>query len=168
MVSVQVRLQLCLLVLAIVERAARIGAEALLSAYLQDFILGAYVRAAYRHWQRPMLMCHGMWIQVFIVDPYPDLRIAGCRLVVHLCGRMPDILKHFAVAYVRALKTGLDHRHAKVRPCALDTHAPSHTRMHTIRHTHTRTCSLQCKLWHVRSITLTPTLASGPTPSFAV
>ena len=56
-----------------------------------------------------------VFVQAFVVDPFPDLRLAGCELLVSFNARMPDLMKHFAVGFVKALRTGLDHRHSRVR-----------------------------------------------------
>lgn len=92
--SEEVRLLLCNLLACICNRTAAIGSEALLTPYLQEFVFALYA---------------------FVVDPFPDLRLAGCEVLVALNTRMPDLMKHFAVGFVKALKTGLDHRHSKVR-----------------------------------------------------
>jgi hypothetical protein len=64
-----------------------------------------------------MLAVH---LQSFAVDPFPDLRVRGCALVVVFATSTPEVFKHYAIGMVKALKTGLDHRHAKVRTASLD------------------------------------------------
>lgn len=97
--SEEVRLYLCNAVYTLCETVSRNGAHAVLNPYLLDIFLAAEACA---------------------VDPYPELRIRGCQLIVALTQMSPEGTKVFAVGMVRAIMPGLDHRHAKVRIAVLD------------------------------------------------
>ena len=59
-------------------------------------------------------------LQVAATDAFPDLRVRGCAVVCIIATGTPDVFKHYAVGMVKALRSGLDHRHAKVRLATLD------------------------------------------------
>ena len=98
--SEEVRMQLGTLVFTMVDRVLDSGAPTQLAPYFSDTVFLGLTNA---------------------VDPYPEAKLAGMKLLRLLCHKVPPGLKHFAIGLVKEMIPALGHRLSKIRVAALET-----------------------------------------------
>ena len=98
--SEEVRMQLGTLVFTIVSRVLDSGAPTQLAPYFSDTIFLGLTNA---------------------VDPFPDAKVAGMKLLRLLCEKVPVGIKIFAVGLVKEMIPAMSHRLSRIRVAALET-----------------------------------------------
>ena len=97
--SEECRALLCGVFSAIVDRCRAVGAIHLLDGFGHPLMLA---------------------VAVLLSDPFPDLRVEACSLLVALCNTLPHVVKVFAVGFAKISAQLLRHRYARVRLAGLD------------------------------------------------